>query len=261
MGVTIDPRAIVSPKAQLAEGVLVGPMTIIEDNVSIGSGTHIGSCVLIASGTHIGKECRIHHGAVIGTIPQDLKFHGESTTLEIGDYTTIREYATLNRGTSARGKTTIGHHCFIMAYVHIAHDCAVGNHVILANSVNMAGHVIIEDYVVIGGLVPIHQYVHIGCHAMVGGGYRVSKDVPPYILAGQEPLAYQGLNMIGLRRRNFPQNVINNIEKAYRFIYQSGLNVSQAVEKIKAELPMTDEICHILDFIAKSKRGIIWQHK
>lgn len=261
MATHIDPRAIVSSNAHIGENVVVGPNTIIEDNVVIGSETHVGANVLIASGTHIGHGCKIHHGAVLGTIPQDLKFHGEVTTLEVGDYTTIREYATINRGTQERGKTTVGHHCFIMAYAHIAHDCSVGNHVILANSVNMAGHVIIEDFVVVGGLVPIHQFVRIGCHAMIGGGYRVSKDVPPYILAAQEPISFQGLNIVGLRRRNFAPEVIARIEKAYYYIYQQNLNVSQAIEKIQKEFELSGEVKHIVEFIQRSKRGIIGTHK
>ncbi len=257
----IDNRAVVSPKAQIGNDVTIGPFTIIEDDVVIGNGTTIASHALLANGTRIGKECRIHHGAVLGTAPQDLKFRGEITTLEIGDHTTVREYATLNRGTHDRMKTTIGNHCFIMAYAHVAHDCAIGNHVILANSVNMAGHVIIEDYTVIGGLVPIHQFVRVGRHSMIGGGFRVPKDVPPYILAGQEPLAFQGLNIVGLKRRNFSQESLDNLEKAYRFIYDSQLNVSQAVERIKSELTLTDEVRNVIEFIERSKRGIIWNRR
>ncbi len=258
MSVTVHQHAAVSPKAQLGEGVVVGPFTSIEDNVIIGEGTQISSNVLIANGSRIGKECRIHHGAAVGTIPQDLKFKDEETILEIGDFSTVREFTTLNRGTTASGKTTIGHHAFIMAYAHIAHDCAVGNNVILANAVNLAGHVVIEDYVVVGGLVPMHQFVRVGCHAMVGGGYRVPKDVPPYILAAHEPLSYQGLNTVGLRRRNFSQETLDTIEKAYHIIYRSKLNISQALDKIRAELPMNDEIKHIIEFVEQSKRGIIW---
>ena len=261
MSTTVHQNAVVSPKAQLADGVVVGPFAVIEDNVVIGINTHIGSSTLIANGSRIGKECRIHHGAAIGTVPQDLKFHGEETTLEIGDHTTVREFATLNRGTTAGGKTTIGHHTFIMAYAHVAHDCAVGNHVILANCVNMAGHVTIEDNVVISGLVGIHQFVRIGCHAMIGGGYRVPKDVPPYILAAHEPLSYQGLNVVGLRRRNFKQETMDTIEKTYQIIYRNNLNITQAVEKIRAELPVSDEIKHIIEFVEQSKRGIIWARR
>jgi UDP-N-acetylglucosamine acyltransferase len=261
MNTSIDSRAIVSPKAQLGDNVVIGPFTIVEDDVVIGSGTHVASNVLIANGARIGKECHIHHGAVIATIPQDLKFHGELTLLEVGDHTTIREYVTLNRGTHVRGKTTIGNHCFIMAYAHVAHDCAVGNHVILANAVNMAGHVMIEDYVVVGGIVAIHQFTRIGRHAMIGGGFRATKDVPPYVLAGQEPLAFTGLNVVGLKRRNFPPETIQLLERTYDLIYNSSLNVTQALEKIKEELKLTEEIKHIVDFIEKSKRGIIWRRR
>jgi UDP-N-acetylglucosamine acyltransferase len=261
MSITIDPRAIVSPKAQLGENVSVGPNTIIEDDVIIGAGTVIASNALIANGARIGKECRVHHGAVVGTVPQDLKFRGEQSFLEVGDHTTLREYVTLNRGTGERGKTAVGHHCFIMAYAHVAHDCSVGNHVILANSVNMGGHVLIEDYVVVGGLVAIHQFTHVGRHAMIGGGFRVTKDVPPYILAGHEPIAYQGLNVVGLRRRNFSNEAITKIQEAYNIIYGGKLNVTQALENIRNNQPMTDEVSRIVDFIERSKRGILWNRK
>ena len=257
MSITIDPTAVVSPKAQIEPGVTIGPFTVVEDNVTIGGGTVIGSHAFIASGARIGKECRIHHGAVVATPPQDLKFRGEPTLLEIGNHTTIREYVTLNRGTAERGKTTVGNHCFIMAYAHVAHDCSVGNNVILANSVNMAGHVIIEDHVVIGGLVPVHQFVRIGCHAMIGGGFRVPKDVPPYILAGQEPLVFQGLNLVGLKRRSFTRESLDLLRKTYQIIYESNLNVSQALDRVRQEIPASDEINHIIGFIEKSRRGII----
>ena len=261
MSTNIDPRAVVSPKAQIGDNVTIGPFAVIEDDVVIGSGTSIASNALLANGARVGKECRIHHGAVVGTIPQDLKFRGEYSTLELGDHCVIREYATLNRGTGEQGKTVLGHHCFVMAYVHVAHDCAVGSHVILANAVNMAGHVSIDDYVVVGGMTPIHQFCRIGRHAMVGGGFRVAKDVPPYVLAGHEPLQFQGLNVVGLRRRNFSPEVIDNIEKAYQIIYQQQLNVTQALEKIEQELAMSEELSRIVDFVRKSKRGIIWYNK
>ncbi len=261
MSTSIDPRAVVSPKAQIGDNVSIGPFTIIEDDVIIGSESMIASHVLIAGGTRLGKDCRIHHGAVLGTIPQDLKFHGETTTLEVGDHTTIREYATLNRGTNDRWKTTVGSHCFIMAYAHVAHDCSLGNHVILANAVNMGGHVVIEDHAVVGGVVAVHQFSHIGRHGMVGGGFRVTKDVPPYVLAGSEPLAFQGLNIVGLRRRNFSKQVIDALTKAYQLIYHSQLNVTQALDRIKAELIETEEVRHVVEFIEKSKRGIIWTRR
>ncbi|HZY10000.1 MAG TPA: acyl-ACP--UDP-N-acetylglucosamine O-acyltransferase [Bacteroidota bacterium] len=261
MSAHIDNRAIVSPKAQIGSHVTIGPNSIIEDDVIIGDGTTIGTNALLANGTRIGKECQIHHGAVLGTKPQDLKYRNEATTLEIGDHTVVREYATLNRGTHEQKKTTIGAHCFIMAYVHVAHDCIIGNHVILANAVNMAGHVVVEDSAVVGGLVPIHQFVRIGRHAMVGGGYRVSKDVPPYVLAGHEPLVYQGLNVVGLKRRNFSQETLDTLEKAYNYIYNSQWNVTQAIEKIRKELPPTEELKHVVEFIEMSKRGIIWKRR
>ncbi|RMD93214.1 MAG: acyl-ACP--UDP-N-acetylglucosamine O-acyltransferase [Calditrichaeota bacterium] len=253
----MDPLAQVNPKAELGEGVTVGPFSIIEEDVIIGPGTRVASHVLIARGARIGASCQIHHGAVLSTIPQDMKFAGEETTLEIGDRTIVREYATLNRGTKDRWKTIIGHDCLIMAYVHVAHDCIIGNHVILANAVNMAGHVIIEDYANIGGLVPIHQFVRVGTHAFVGGGYRIAKDVPPYVLASGEPLKYAGLNVVGLKRRGFSSETLAILKKAYKFIYRSNLNVSQALEKIKSELEITREIQNIIKFIENSQRGII----
>ena len=257
MSVNIDRAARVSPNADLRDGVSVGPFTIVEDDVVIGEGTQIDSCVLIASGARIGKGCRVHHGSVVSTLPQDLKFAGEKTYLEIGDSTVVREFVTLNRGTKDRGKTTIGSNCLLMAYAHVAHDCFVGNNVILANAVNMGGHVTIDDYTIVGGMVPIHQFVQIGCHVMVGGGFRVVKDVPPYVLVGQSPLSFEGLNFVGLRRRGFSREVIGNIETAYRYIYDSNLNVSQALERIQREMVLTDEVRRIIDFIKGSKRGIV----
>jgi len=253
----IDPRAVVSPEAELAEETVVGPFSIIEADVVIGRGTQIGSQVLIASGTRIGESCRIHHGAVVGTIPQDLKFEGEETTLEIGDRTVIREYATLNRGTRDRWRTRIGSDSLLMAYVHVAHDCLIGDHVVLANGVNMAGHVIIEDWASVGGLVPIHQFVRIGQHAFIGGGYRVPKDVPPYILAAGEPLRYAGLNAVGLKRRGFTEEKLRPLRRAYRLIYKSNLNVTQALAAIESEVEMTEEVRRVVEFIKASERGII----
>ncbi len=257
MSTVIDPRAVVSSKAQLGDNVTVGPFAVIEDDVVVGAGTSVGSSVVLANGTRIGRECRIFHGAVIGTVPQDLKFSGEVTTAEIGDHVTIREYVTVNRGTKDHWKTQVGNHCYFMAYVHVAHDCVIGNHVILANAVNMGGHCCIDDHAVIGGIVAVHQFSHVGKHSMIGGGFRITKDVPPFVLAGSEPLAFTGLNIVGLKRRNFPKQTLDNLEQAYRLIYQSGLNVSQAVEKIRSTLPLTEEIRQVIEFIERSKRGII----
>ncbi|MDH4223297.1 MAG: acyl-ACP--UDP-N-acetylglucosamine O-acyltransferase [candidate division Zixibacteria bacterium] len=253
----IHPTAIVDPGAELGKDISIGPYTLIKKEVRIGDNVQIGSNVLIDSGTILGRNCKVHHGAVLGTPPQDLKFGGEKTFLEIGENTVIREYATINRGTKHRGRVTVGSNCFIMMYAHIAHDCIIGNNVILANSVNLAGHVEVEDWVIIGGVVPVHQFTRIGAHSIIGGGFRVPKDVPPYILAGGYPLRYMGLNKIGLKRRNFPEKTITLINKACRILFQSRFNTTQALEKIKSEIEPIPEISHLLDFIEKSERGII----
>lgn len=253
----IHPSAIVDPKAELAEDVRVGPFSIIQENVVIDSGTQIDSQVLIASGARIGKNCRVHHGAVVGTIPQDLKFGGEVSLLEIGDNTVIREFCDLNRGTVERGTTRIGKDCFLMAYVHVAHDCLIGERVILANGVQLAGHVTIQNWVTIGGLTPIHQFCTIGQHSFIGGGYRVTQDVPPYILAAGEPLTYKGLNIVGLKRRGFESDSLTALRKCYRYIYRSKLNTSQALEAIHAEVPLLPEVRTVIDFIQSNERGII----
>jgi UDP-N-acetylglucosamine acyltransferase len=193
------------------------------------------------AGTRIGKNCTIFPGAVLGAIPQDLKFKGEYSTVEIGDNTTIREFVTVNRGTAARGKTTVGNNCLIMAYVHIAHDCKVGNNVILVNNTQLAGEVIVEDWAIISGMTAVHQFCRIGTHVMIAGGSLVRKDVPPFIKAGREPLSYVGINSIGLRRRNYSNEKITEIQDIYRYIYQKGLNTAQAVEIIEAEMPATQE--------------------
>ena len=253
----IHPTAIVDPKANLGKDVVVGPYSIVRENVEIGDGTQIDSHCLIAEGARIGKQCHIFHGAVVSALPQDLKFSGEETVLEIGDHTTVREFCDLNRGTKHRGKSKIGNHCFLMAYTHIAHDCFIGDRVILANGVQLAGHVTIEDWVAIGGLVPVHQFCTIGQHAFIGGGFRVVQDVPPYILAAGEPLAFKGLNIIGLKRREFSAETIAQLRKCYRFLYQSKMNTSQALDKILAEVESIPEIQAVLHFIEKSERGII----
>jgi UDP-N-acetylglucosamine acyltransferase len=253
----LHPTAIIHHNAQLGTNVTVGPYTIIEDDVIIGDEAEIASHVLIASGTRLGNNCRIFHGAILGTIPQDLKFGMEKTTLEIGEHTTIREYATINKGTAEHGRTTVGGHCLVMAYVHIAHDCTIGNYVILANLVQMAGHVTIEDHVGIGGFVPIHQFVRIGAHAFIGGGSHVPKDVPPYILAMGEPLRYAGLNLVGLKRRGFTSELLRVLKKVYSILYRSNLTVEQACKRIKAEVEQSAEVQHILSFIEGSERGLI----
>jgi UDP-N-acetylglucosamine acyltransferase len=253
----IHSTAIVDTKAELADDVIVGPFTIVEGDVVIGEGTRVDSHVLIANGARIGKQCHIHHGAVVSTVPQDLKFSGEETLLEIGDHTVIREFCDLNRGTEHRGKTKIGSHCFLMAYSHTAHDCFLGDHVIMSNGVQLAGHVTLEDWVIIGGMTAIHQFCSVGKHAFLGGGFRSVQDVPPYILAAGEPLTYKGLNAIGLKRRGFSKECIRQLRKCYRIIYRSKLNTSQAIDRIRDEMDITPEIEDVLTFIEKSERGIV----
>jgi UDP-N-acetylglucosamine acyltransferase len=253
----IHPLAYIHPDARLADNVKVDPFTVIHGNVTIGEGTWIGSNVTIMEGARIGKNCRIFPGAVIAAIPQDLKFQGEKTTVEVGDNCTIREFVTINRGTIDRGKTQVGNNCLIMAYSHIAHDCVIGNNCIMSNNTQMAGHVTMGDWAVVGGVSAIHQYVKIGQHAFVSGGSLVGKDVPPYIKAGRNPLSYAGVNSVGLKRRGFSNQQINQILDVYRCIYNKGMNTTQALEFIEEELPITDERDEILTFIRDSGRGII----
>ena len=253
----ISPLASIHPDARIGDQVEIGPFTTIGADVEVGNGTWIGPNVTIMDGARIGTDCRIFSGAVLSAIPQDLKFQGERTTVEIGDRSTIRECVTINRGTKAYGKTVVGKDCLIMAYVHIAHDCIIGDHVILVNSVALAGHVEIGDYGIVSGLSAVHQFVKIGAHVMIGGGAMVRKDVPPFITAAGEPLAYAGVNSVGLKRRNFSQEDINEIQTLYRTLYQSGMNVSQAVNRIKEQhsnRPLADLI---LSFIEQSDRGLI----
>jgi UDP-N-acetylglucosamine acyltransferase len=252
-----QPLAYVHPEANVAENVVIEPFVTIDKDVIIGEGTRIGSSVTILPGVRIGKNCQIFPGAVIGAVPQDLKFKGEYSTVEIGDNTTIREFVTINRGTSAKGKTVVGNNCLLMAYVHVAHDCVVGNNVILVNNTQLAGEVIVDDYAILAGMVAVHQFVRVGSHVMIAGGSLVRKDVPPFIKAGREPLSYVGINSIGLRRRNITNEKIREIQEIYRYIYQKGLNISQAVEIIEAEMPASTERDEILLFIKDSKRGII----
>ncbi|BBE17663.1 acyl-[acyl-carrier-protein]--UDP-N-acetylglucosamine O-acyltransferase [Aquipluma nitroreducens] len=252
-----QPLAYVHPEANIAENVVIEPFVSIDKDVIIGEGTRIGSSVTIMPGVRIGKNCRIFPGAVIGAAPQDLKFRGEYSTVEIGDNTTIREFVTINRGTVAKGKTVVGNNCLLMAYVHVAHDCVVGNDVILVNNTQLAGEVVIDDYAILGGMTAVHQFVHVGSHVMVSGGSLVRKDIPPFIKAGREPLSYVGINSIGLRRRNFSNEKIREVQEIYRYIYQKGLNISQAVEIIEAEMPASTERDEVLLFIKDSKRGII----
>ena len=243
--------------AKLGDNVTVEAFTSIHDNVEIGEGTWIGSNVTIYPGARIGKNCRVFPGAVISAIPQDLKFQGEESTVEIGDNTTIRECVTINRGTVDKQITKVGDSCLLMAYVHVAHDCIIGNNVIIANSVQVAGHVSIDEWAIVGGSSAIHQFVRIGMHSLVSGGSLVRKDVPPYTKAAREPLSYAGVNSLGLRRRGFTSDSINHIQEVYRYLFLNSLNNSRALEEIEINLPATKERDEIVNFIRSSERGLM----
>ncbi len=247
----------ISSKAQIGSNVTIGDFTVIKDDVIIGNNVTIGSNVIVDDGARISDNVKLHHGAVVSTIPQDLKFSGEVTTLEIGENTVVREYATLNRGTNASGKTSVGKNCLLMAYSHVAHDCVVGNNVIIANSGTLGGHVEVDDWAIVGGLVAVHQFVKVGEHTLLAGFTKAVKDIPPYIIAGGNPMKYEGLNVVGLRRRGFTSEQINSIKEFYSLLYKSGLNISDAVKHIQSALSATGETKLILDFISKSTRGIL----
>lgn len=252
-----QPFAYIHPAAKIHPSVVIDPFVTIDQNVEIGEGTHIGSNVTIMEGARIGKHCNIFPGAVIAGVPQDLKFQGEDTVAIIGDNTTLRECVTVNRGTASKGKTVVGSNCLIMAYSHIAHDCKIGNNVIISNATQVAGEVVVDNYAVIGGGSLIHQFCHLGEHVMIQGGARINKDIPPYVKAARDPIAYTGVNSIGLRRRNFTNDQIRDIQEIYRYLYLSRLNVSDAVDRIEAELPASPERDLIIEFIRNSKRGIV----
>lgn len=253
----IQPLAYVHPNAKIAENVVIDPFVTIEKDVEIGKGTWIGSNVTIMKGARIGENCRIFPGAVVSAIPQDLKFQGEESLAIIGDNTTIRECATINRGTSVTGKTIVGNNVLIMAYSHVAHDCRIGDHSILVNSIALGGHVTVGNWAIIGGLSAVHQFVNIGNHSMISGGSLVRKDVPPYIKAAREPLSFVGINSIGLRRRGFDDEKIKEIQNIYRILFQSNNNNTQAILKMETELSVSPERDEIISFIQKSGRGIM----
>jgi len=252
-----QPLAFIHTDSKIARNVVIEPFVTIEKDVEIGSGTWIGSNVTIMEGARIGKNCRIFPGAVISAIPQDLKFEGEKSLTIIGDDCTIRECSTINRGTSASGKTIVGNNCLIMAYAHIAHDCIIGNNCVIVNSVALGGHVTIGDYAIIGGLSAIHQFVSVGKHAMVSGGSLVRKDVPPYIKAAREPLSFVGINSIGLRRRGFSDDKIKEIQAIFRILFQNNNNNTQALLKIETEINASPERDEIISFVQNSGRGIM----
>lgn len=253
----ISPLAYIHPEAQIGENVEIAPFVFIDKNVVIGNNNKIMSNVSILYGSRIGSGNTIFPGAVIGAIPQDLKFRGEETTAEIGDNNLIRENVTINRGTASKGRTVVGSNNLLMEGVHVAHDAIVGNGCIIGNATKMAGEVVVDDNAIISASVLIHQFCHIGGYVMIQGGSRFSKDIPPYIIAGREPISYCGLNLVGLRRRGFSNETIELIHNAYRIIYQSGLNMTDAIHKIEDEFEKTTEINYILDFVRNSERGII----
>lgn len=253
----ISPLASVSSDAVIGEGVRIDPFAVIEGNVVIGNGVHIQPHVHLCSGARIGNDCKIFTGASIGAVPQDLKFGGEETLAVIGDRTVIREYVTVNRGTAARRQTVVGSDTLILAYSHVAHDCIVGDNVLIVNSVQLGGHVEIDDWAVIGGLSGVHQFERVGKHAMVGAGFRVMKDVPPFARAGNEPLSFSGINSVGLRRRGFSDESIRVIREVYRLIYQAGMNIGEGVGRAAETYGDIPEAREIIEFIRGSKRGII----
>jgi len=255
--IKIHPTAVVSSKAQIAEGVEIAPFVYVQDDVVIGEGSKIGPNAVIYNGARIGKNVKIFQGVSVSNLPQDLKFEGEETLFFIGDNTIIREFVTLHRGTKATGFSRIGSNCLLMAYSHVAHDTVIGDNSIIANSVQIGGHVEIEEWVIVGGGTPIHQFTKIGKHSMIGGGFRVTVDIPPYILAANEPLRYSGLNSIGLRRRGFSNKQIFQIKEAYKILFLSGLNRKDAIEKMKSEFPESKEVSSIISFLAKSSRPLI----
>lgn len=253
----IHSLALVDPEAVIGKNVIIDAFAVVEKNTVIGEGTHIYSHAVIHSGARIGKNCNIFPNAVIAGIPQDLKFKGEESIAEVGDNTTVRECATINRGTVAKRKTVVGNNCLLMAYSHIAHDCVIKNNVIIGNASQLAGEVEIDDWAIVSGGVLIHQFSRIGVHVMIQGGSRLGKDIPPYVTVGREPLSYAGINVIGLRRRGFSNEQLGNIQEMYRIIYQSGLNNSAAIKRIEVDFPDSEEKENIVSFVKNSQRGII----
>lgn len=253
----IHPSAIVYPGAELDVDVEVGPYVVIGENVKIGRGTKIGPSTVIQGWTEIGEDNQIFHLASVGAIPQDLKYKGEKTFLKIGNRNIVREFATIHLGTvTGDGETTIGDGNLFMAYSHVAHDCHIGNNVIMANGANLAGHIKVEDYAILGGLSAVHQFVRIGAHVMVGAGAMVGQDVPPYTMASGDRATLHGLNLVGLKRRGFSEEIIADLKKAYKILVRSNLRVEEALDKIRKDIPMSPELAHLVEFVETSERGI-----
>lgn len=254
---TISPLAFIHPEAKIGENCEIGPFCYIDKNVVVGDNNRLMNSVTLLYGTRMGNGNVVFPGAVIGAIPQDLKFKGEETTAEIEDNNTIRENVTINRGTAAKGKTIVGNNNLLMEGMHVAHDVFIGNGCVIGNSTKLAGEVVVDDFAVISGAVLVHQFCHIGSYVMIGGGTRTGQDVPPFTMAAREPVAYCGLNLVGLRRRGFERELIDNIHNTYRILYQRGKLREECIAQVKAEIPMTKEIEYILDFVTSSTRGII----
>lgn len=253
----ISTLAYIHPNARIGNNVIIDPFAVVHDNVVVGDDTHIMSHSVLMPYTRVGKKCRIFPGAVIGAIPQDLKYAGEETTVEIGDDTTIRECVTINRGTKDKWKTAIGNHCLLMAYSHVAHDCLVGNHVILANGVQLAGHVEVGDFAIVGGLCGVQQFTRIGKHAYIGGQTAIRKDVPPFVKAAREPISYMGINVVGLHRRNFPHHQIESISQIYHLLFVGNHSTTSGINLVKEKIPDNEIKAEILQFIQDSKIGVI----
>jgi UDP-N-acetylglucosamine acyltransferase len=257
MTTEIHPTAIVSPNAQLADGVRIGPYAIVGDGCEVGTGCVLESRAALQRNVKLAAGVTVGIGSILGGDPQDLKYDGEETWVEIGEGTRIREYTTINRGTTESFRTTVGKHCFLMTYVHLAHDCHIGDGVIISNGTQLAGHVTIEDRAILSGLVAVHQFVKIGKHSFVGGCSRVAKDVPPFLKAVGNPVKLYGLNSIGLQRSGFDDAVIRELKRAYRLFFRSELNVSQALERARSELQPSPEVAHFLRFLEESERGVV----
>lgn len=255
MSPRIHPSAIIDPKAEIGKDVEIGPWAFVGPHCTVGAGSSLAMRSVLESHVKLGKNVKVGIGSVLGGLPQDLKFKGEETWVEIGDGTTIREYATINRGTSESHKTSVGSNSFLMSYVHLAHDCHIGNHVIISNGTQLAGHVTVEDYAGISGLCAVHQFTRIGAHAYIGGCSRVPKDVPPFVRAVGNPIQLYGLNSVGLQRRGFKPEAIAELKRAYRLFFRSELNVSQAIEQARAELKQIPEVMALVNFLEASERG------
>jgi UDP-N-acetylglucosamine acyltransferase len=255
-GTRVHATAIIDATAQIGRDVEIGPWAIVGPNCQVADGARIGARATLERNVRLGERVSVGIGAILGGDPQDLKFRGEETWVEIGDDTTIREYATINRGTAHSVTTRVGRHCFLMSYVHLAHDCQLGDHIIISNGTQLAGHVQVEDRAIISGLCAVHQFVRVGRHAFIGGCSRVTQDVPPCVRAVGNPIKLFGLNSVGLQRSGFEESVVRELKKAYRFCFRSDLNLSQGVEKARAELELVPDVQHFLEFIEASQRGV-----